>query len=223
MFVLALDTSSPAVTAGIVAVDDGVRLVASRAPLNSRGHGELLAPAISETLAEAGVTPADLGAVVAGVGPGPFTGLRVGLVTAAMFAELLQIPAYAVCSLDAIAAAVEGEGEGELIVATDARRKEVYWARYAPGGARLTGPHVAKPAELDFAGVATLAGAAVELYGELWPESPARLPTRYPEPLGLVGCALEKIRTGAAADPLTPLYLRRPDAALPHAPKAVSQ
>lgn len=221
MFVLALDTSSPAVTAGIVAVDDDVRLVASRAPLNSRGHGELLAPAIHDALAEASITPAELGAVVAGVGPGPFTGLRVGLVTAAMFAELLQIPVYAVCSLDAIAAAAEDQGE--LIVATDARRKEVYWARYAPGGARLTGPHVAKPADVDFAGVSDVAGAAVDLYGEIWPEALTRLPARYPEPLGLVGCALERIRTGAPADPLTPLYLRRPDAALPHAPKAVSQ
>ncbi|HET6876528.1 MAG TPA: tRNA (adenosine(37)-N6)-threonylcarbamoyltransferase complex dimerization subunit type 1 TsaB [Jatrophihabitans sp.] len=221
MFVLALDTSSPAVTAGIVAVDDSVELVACRAPLNSRGHGELLAPAIHDTLAEAGIAPAQLAAVVAGVGPGPFTGLRVGLVTAAMFAELLRIPAYAVCSLDAVAAAAGSDGE--LIVATDARRKEVYWARYAPGGARLTGPHVTKPADVDFAGVSAVTGAAVELYGELWPQAPARLPARYPEPVGLVGCALERIRAGAASDPLTPLYLRRPDAALPHAPKAVSQ
>src|SRR5690348_18492841 len=99
--------------------------------VNAKAHGELLAPSIADCLDEAGASPRDLGAIVAGLGPGPFTGLRVGLVTAAAMADALQVPSYGVCSLDAIAGAITDGSE--LLVATDARRKEVYWAAYRDG------------------------------------------------------------------------------------------
>lgn len=217
MFVLAIDTSSPAVTAGVVAVGDDVTLAAVRAPVSPRGHGELLGPAIADCLADAGITPADLEVVVAGVGPGPYTGLRVGLVSAAAIAHALAVPAYAVCSLDAIGAACADEPE--LLVATDARRREVYWARYA-AGERLDGPHVDRPADVPTTGIAAVAGAAAELYP--WPEL-ARRPEFHPEPQRLVELAAHRIRTGAESEPLAPLYLRRPDAVVPGAPKTVSQ
>jgi len=161
VFVLAIDTSSPAVTAGVVAVGGDVTLAAVRAPVSPRGHGELLTPSIADCLADAGVTAADLTAIVAGVGPGPYTGLRVGLVTAAAFAHARGIPAYGVCSLDAIGAACADERN--LLVATDARRREVYWARYS-AGERVDGPHVDRPAEVPVDGITAVAGAAAELH-----------------------------------------------------------
>jgi tRNA threonylcarbamoyl adenosine modification protein YeaZ len=220
MFVLAIDTSSPAVTAGVVSVSaPDVSLVAERAPLAARGHGELLAPSIAATLHDAGIGPGDLAAVVVGTGPGPFTGLRVGLVTAAVFAELLGVPAYGVCSLDAIGSSCPDEAA--LLVATDARRREVYWARYERG-VRVGEPAVARPADVPIDGVTALAGAGSELYAEVWPDIPRR-PERYPDPVALVRVALDRIGARAAGDPLTPLYLRRPDAVEPAARKVVSQ
>jgi tRNA threonylcarbamoyl adenosine modification protein YeaZ len=217
VFVLVIDTSSPAVTAGVVAVADEVTLAAVRAPIAARGHGELLTPSISECLRDAGVAPADLGAIVAGTGPGPYTGLRVGLATAAALAHALGVPGYGVCSLDAIGAACADEEA--LLVASDARRREVYWARYRLGE-RLDGPHVDRPGDVSLDGVSAVAGAAAELYP--WPGL-ARRPEYHPEPVPLASLAAERIRGGARTEPLTPLYLRRPDAVVPGAPKPVSQ
>jgi tRNA threonylcarbamoyl adenosine modification protein YeaZ len=217
VFVLAIDTSSPSVTAGVVTVGDDVTLAAVRAPVSPRGHGELLSPSIASCLADAGIAPTDLAAIVAGLGPGPYTGLRVGLVTAAALAHGLGIPAYGVCSLDAIGAACADEPN--LLVATDARRREVYWARYA-AGERVDGPHVDRPADVPTDGVSAVAGAASELYP--WPEL-ARRPEFHPEPQWLVQLAVDRVRTGAKSEPLAPLYLRRPDAVVPGAPKQVSQ
>ncbi len=131
--------------------------------LNARGHGEYLAPALAACLADVGAAPGDLGAVVAGTGPGPFTGLRVGLVTAAVLGSTLGVPTYGVCSLDAIAGAVAPDGP--LLVATDARRKEVYWARYLDG-VRVAGPEVCGAADVP-PGAAVAAGAGARLYADV--------------------------------------------------------
>ncbi len=144
MLILVIDTATPAVTAGLAEVtDDGVRAVAERRTVNARAHGEVLAPQIAECLADAGAGPAGVGAIVAGVGPGPFTGLRVGLVTAGSMADALGVPAYGVCSLDALAYGTAGR----VLAATDARRREIYFAVYADG-VRLAGPAVDRPAEV---------------------------------------------------------------------------
>jgi tRNA threonylcarbamoyl adenosine modification protein YeaZ len=217
VFVLAIDTSSPAVTAGVVTVADGVALAAVRAQIAPRGHGELLVPSVADCLRDAGIAPTDLAAIVAGVGPGPYTGLRVGLVTAAALAQTLDVPTYGVCSLDAIGLACADEAT--LLVTTDARRREVYWARYG-GGRRLDGPHVDRPADVPMDGVTAVAGAAAELYP--WPAL-RRRPEYHPEPAHLVALAADRIRGGAVCEPLTPLYLRRPDAVVPGAPKQVTQ
>lgn len=214
MLVLAIDTSSAAVTAAVVDVDGVV--LAEVVTINNRGHGEYLAPAIAACLAESGATPRDLGAVVVGTGPGPFTGLRVGLVTAAVMAELLAIPAYGVCSLDAIGAACAEEPQ--LLVATDARRHEVYWARYAEG-LPTSGPAVNRPADVPVDGLSAVAGQGVELYDFAVP----RRAERYPSGLALVSCAADRIRSAAPSEPLTPLYLRRPDAVVPGTAKPVTQ
>lgn len=217
MLAVAIDTSSAAVTAAVVAVDDSVHTLAQRVTINPRAHGELLAPSVAECLDEAGAAPGDLRAIVAGVGPGPFTGLRIGLVTAAAMADALGIPTYGVCSLDAIAGAVDAES---LLVATDARRREVYWARYVDG-VRVDGPHVDHPADVSTVDSGAIAGAGARLYAGVL--GLPLLDVDYPEPRALVETAAGRVRAHAVSEPLTPLYLRRPDAAVPHAPKPVSQ
>ena len=219
MLVLALDTSSAAVTAALFEVTDGAaEQRAERVSINARGHGEHLAPNIAACLREAGARPGDLGAIVAGLGPGPFTGLRVGLVTAAVLAELLAIPAYGVCSLDAITPAAH---RGELVVAADARRKEVYWARYDASGERLDGPHVSRPADVPLDGITAVAGAGARLYQDVF--GVAVLDADFPAAPALVARAADRIRSGTASEPLTPLYLRRPDAQPSPTSKPVSR
>jgi tRNA threonylcarbamoyl adenosine modification protein YeaZ len=222
VLVLAIDTSSAAVVAAVVDVTaDRVVVRAERSTINPRGHSELLAPSVSACLADAGIAPSGLQAVVAGLGPGPFTGLRVGLVTAAAIAEALAIPTYGVCSLDAIVPSAGVATDGDLIVATDARRKEVYWARYDAAGERLDGPNVSRPADVALAGARRVSGAGARLY-----EAELALPfggDEYPSAVHLVARAADRISSGAESEPLTPLYLRRPDAVPPASVKAVSQ
>ena len=134
MLALVLDTSTPAVSAALVDVVDGTAtVIAECVVVDARRHGELLAVGLQEVL-RAG-TPE---VVVVGVGPGPFTGLRVGIVTAAAVADSLGINAVGVCSLDGLSAPHTG-------VVTDARRREVYWASYDGDGQRMNGPHVSAP------------------------------------------------------------------------------
>lgn len=206
MFVLAVDTATPAVTAGVVRLDDGTpHTLASRVTVNARAHAEALTPHILECLAEAGLVPADLGAVVVGAGPGPFTGLRVGMATAAAFGDALGRPVYGVCSLDAIA--VDAADERDLLVVTDARRREVYWARYS-GGARVEGPAVDRPADVEPQPSVVVAGSAP--HTALF-DLPV-IGSETPSPAGLVAVAAPSILAGTEPEPLVPLYLRRPDA-----------
>ncbi len=219
MLVLAIDTSTPAVTAGLVALDgDTLESRGDRVTVDPRAHGELITPHALEAVKAAGVTLRDLDAIVCGVGPGPFTGLRAGMATAASLAHALGIPAHPVCSLDAIAADV-APGEAPFLVLTDARRREVYWAAYAADGSRTDGPHVQRPAELETA-LKVAAGDGALLYGEALGVQP--IEPRFPSPVGLVKAAREALQNGSDPAPLTPLYLRRPDAVEPAARKKVT-
>jgi tRNA threonylcarbamoyl adenosine modification protein YeaZ len=162
VFILAVDTATPAVT---VAVHDGADVVACESAVDARRHGELLAPAIATVLSKAGAQPGDVTAIGVGTGPGPYTGLRVGLVTARVLGSALGVPVDGVCTLDIIAAeAWHAAGGAEFIVATDARRREVYWARYAASGERLSEPQVSLPALVP-AGLA-VAGEGPVLHAE---------------------------------------------------------
>ncbi len=148
MLLLAFDTATPAVT---VALHNGTRVLAETTTVDARRHGELLASSIDAMLAEAGAGRLDITAVAAGTGPGPYTGLRVGLVTARVLGSALGVPVYGVCTLDVIAADVASTGAAagrDFLVATDARRREVYWARYDADGRRLDGPSVGYPADV---------------------------------------------------------------------------
>jgi tRNA threonylcarbamoyl adenosine modification protein YeaZ len=210
VLVLALDTATPAVTAGLLRLpaEGTPTVLAERVTVDARAHGELLMPSVCAVLAAAGVRMGDLDAVVCGAGPGPFTGLRVGMVTAAALGDALGIPVYPVGSLDAIAYRA-GAGT-PLLVVTDARRREVYWASYDTGAAlqRVAGPFVSKPA--DVPGNGPVVGPGAALYPDAFPD--AHPPLR-PSAATLCRWVAENRPTG---DP-DPMYLRRPDATEPAA------
>jgi tRNA threonylcarbamoyl adenosine modification protein YeaZ len=201
--VLAIDTATPAVTAAVVAHDTGRRrsdVLAQRLTVDARAHAEMLTPNVVGALADAGLTMADLDGVVVGCGPGPFTGLRVGMATAAAYGHALDVPVYGVCTLDAIGV----ETRGEVLVVTDARRREVYWARYRDG-VRIEGPDVSAAADVAVGDAEAVAGS---------PEHAAlfdlpRLDIPYPSAPGLVAAVADWT---TEPDPPVPLYLRRPDA-----------
>lgn len=197
--ILALDTATAAVTAGLVRLED-LAVLAERVTLDPRAHAERLTPNVLAALADAALTMADLDAVVVGCGPGPFTGLRVGMATAAAYGHALNIPVHGVCSLDAIG----GQTTGDTLVVTDARRREVYWARYRDG-IRTHGPAVAAPADVDPGPARAVAGSPE--HAALF-DLPMCGPTA-PTPAGLVAAVAD---WAAEPAPLVPLYLRRPDA-----------
>ena len=228
MLVLGFDTATPAVS---VALHDGERVIAAASALDARRHSELLMPMIAKIMADAGTSRADLTAIAVGVGPGPYTGLRVGVVTARVLGSVLRLPVSGVCSLDVIAAsaasvasvasaasAASASPAGPFLVATDARRKEVYWARYDAAGRRIAGPHVAQASAIPDAAGLPVAGAGGPLYPEAFGEliGPA-----YPDARTLCGLVARPAGQVPLLDP-EPLYLRRPDAREPGPPKRVT-
>jgi tRNA threonylcarbamoyl adenosine modification protein YeaZ len=198
--VLAIDTATAAVTAGIVRVGDRIDVLAERVTENPRAHAECLTPNVLAALDDSSVSMQQLEAVVVGCGPGPFTGLRVGMATAAAYGHALDIPVRGVCSLDAIGGATSGLS----LVVTDARRREVYWARYLDG-VRVDGPAVSAATDVAIDGVTSVAGSPehAALFG-----LPVVGPV-YPSGAGLVAAVQD---WDAEPHPLVPLYLRRPDA-----------
>lgn len=213
MLLLALDTSTTAIT---VALHDGSTVVAQATTLDARGHSEHLSPGIVRVLDEAGLSPVDVTDIVVGLGPGPFTGLRVGIVTARTLALATGATLHGGCSLDALAHEAWRSGTvtgDEVVVATDARRREVYWARYAVssgGASRRTEPEVAAPADLP-AEVRSLpaVGRGAELYPKVF--------LRHGIPLDvsaawLADLVVSRLAAGESLTDHEPLYLRRPDA-----------
>jgi tRNA threonylcarbamoyl adenosine modification protein YeaZ len=198
--VLAIDTATD-VRAGVARE---ARAVASDVVADRRAHAEQLLPLVQRVLAAAGATPRDLTGIVVGVGPGPFTGLRVGVAAAITLAEALGVPVRGVCSLDVVALDWAGRTAaptGEFAVVADARRKEVYWARYDAAGARIEGPFVTAPVDVP---AIPLAGPGAVLTGR---------ECSGPEAIdaGLMAAAGDRLPDAG----LEPLYLRRPDAEVP--------
>lgn len=214
---LAIDTSG-GTTVGIVEAADSGEMVEHVARVNPdpRGHVEALTPMIAEVLAHCGMEAADVDAVAVGTGPAPFTGLRVGIATAAAFGRAAGCDVRGVCSLDAIAHAVD-TGDGDLVVVTDARRREVYWAAYA-GGLGPADPAwcvheeaVGPPSDvLDWVNEhgARVVGPGVAVHPDLARSDSD--PEAAVTPLALVDVASTMLRAGVPT-PLTPRYLRRPD------------
>jgi tRNA threonylcarbamoyl adenosine modification protein YeaZ len=204
---LGIDTS----TVVCVGLASAGQVLASTVVDDPHAHAEQLMPLVRQTLADAGFKVAEVTQVAVGVGPGPFTGLRVGVAAAATLAEVLGVPVLGVCSLDVLAQqALPRLDAEESIVASDARRKELYWAVYSLLGERLRGPFVTAAEELP---ALPTCGPAARLY-----------------PLaGSVNDAASQLDAGvlaATADrlprtSLEPLYLRRPDAEVPQRRKSV--
>ena len=163
--VLAIDTST---SRSCVAIIEGANVIYNGFRDGATAHGPSLPVLVQEALAVS-----DVDEVVVGMGPGPFTGLRVGIAFAHSFALAREIPVRGVCSLDAIAAQVT---EKDFIITVDARRKEVYWARYTHG-VRVGEPAVNFPADVS--------GATI--YADLFPDmvALANLPSTVTEPIYL--------------------------------------
>ena len=163
--VLAIDTST---SRSCVAIIDGAKVLYSGFRDGATAHGPSLPALVQEAL-----SVSDVDEVVVGMGPGPFTGLRVGIAFAQSFALAREIPVRGVCSLDAIAAQVTDK---DFIITVDARRKEVYWARYTQG-VRVGDPAVNFPADVT--------GATI--HADLFPDMVAlvNLPGTITEPIYL--------------------------------------
>ena len=237
MRILTIDTSAVA-SAALLDFDplDPVRtaeLVANFATTDTRSHAEVLAPGVKSLFADPVTEGPALDAIVVGTGPGPFTGLRSGITMARTLAFTWGVPLYGMMSLDALAHQVfdapayrDGRAVGPLamrdfVIATDARRKEVYWARYSAGAQLLDGPHVG-PAD-QIRGVQVF-GAGAGLYEEVLSGNGCEVYPLFaeaqPTALELGRAAARKIAAagsleGAGLLDSTPLYLRESDAKVP--------
>lgn len=227
--ILAIDTST-ALTS--VSVTDADRVVIELEHLDARKHAEVLAPMLSEALAR--VERSSIDAIAVGVGPGPYTGLRVGIATATAVGAAWGLHVYGLCSLDAIAEARRASNAtGEFGVASDARRKEIYWAWYDESGSRRDGPRVGPREGIDHV---LLSGAWIgdigttPPTGELLARPHASWVGRRVDRLLRAGARVAPTEAalsahgddgGATSDalhgidllPARPLYIRRPDAA----------
>lgn len=214
MWLLALDTALDASAAAVAAVDAAGRVVtrAERTEMIGKGHAERLLSTIEAVLAEAGLGYGDLGRIGVTVGPGSFTGIRVGLAAARGFGLALGVPVVGVGTLDALAAST-GPGS-PLLVALDARRGEVYArlfdAEGRPVGAAFAAP-AAVAADLLPAGPVRLAGSGARLVAAEIGDGRATIVSEAPvAPIGAV--AALAARLDPVADPPKPLYVRPPDA-----------
>lgn len=199
---LAIDTA----TVVCIGLADGDRVLGSLRHDDPRAHAERTTPLIQELLGRCALTPRDLSRVVVGVGPGPYTGLRVGIATAHSLAAALGIEVVGVCSLDAVALGAPADLT-EFTVVTDARRRELYSADYRRVGGRverIAGPRVGPLADLDGR---LLLGPGVPAATVLGAD-PAQLGGAVPLDAGLLASAVDDL----TAVGLEPLYLRNPDA-----------
>jgi tRNA threonylcarbamoyl adenosine modification protein YeaZ len=203
---LAIDTSSGT---SVAVVDRDAGVLSEVVEADTMRHAEVIGVLIREALDLAGVPVSALSGVVAGMGPGPFTGLRVGIAAAKAFAIGAGKPLVPVVSHDAIAVEHYEHGRsGPLLVVTDARRRERYWTAYSGADAlglpiRLDGPGLARPDELPHPEIRRVDAEVVRA--------------------GLLGMIAEiRYANGLPFDPEEPLYLRSPDITLSAGPKRVS-
>lgn len=209
---LAIDTSvgtSVALVAPSAAHSDPVRsILAESFVADTMRHAEVIDQLIGEVLSTAAVRPSEVTGIVAGMGPGPFTGLRVGIAAARTFALACDLPLYPVVSSDASAYQHAHAGErGALLVLSDARRRELYWSLYELSDEslpnRIAGPGLAKPDALPYPDAQQIFTGQVSAGF-----------------LGLVALQMQQKGAPFASDQA--LYLRSPDVTLPSQPKRVS-
>ncbi|MGL6234124.1 MAG: tRNA (adenosine(37)-N6)-threonylcarbamoyltransferase complex dimerization subunit type 1 TsaB [Segniliparus sp.] len=231
MLVLTIDTSTETTNVGGVwfdGLDGKIQNVVTRSAVDSK-HVEQIASLAEEILEWTDGAAQGLDAVVVGVGPGPYTGLRIGIAAAAAFGDALGVPVHGVCSLDALAVEVDEDWDNpgrvfhDVLSVLDAKRREVFWALHHDGQ-RVLGPAVCRPDELpgflegrnvDVSVGATqlLPSSVTELFGGVRPQSP--------QPWGLATLAIPALLAGEPPASLVPLYLRPPDAKPPASMKGI--
>jgi tRNA threonylcarbamoyl adenosine modification protein YeaZ len=189
---LVIDTATSRTSVGLF--DGAIPLFAGRHD-GATEHGEALPRLVEGAVEVASGLGKEITQVVVGMGPGPFTGLRVGITFATVFAHARKIPLAGLCTLDGIVSGVSGE----YIVATDARRKELYWAKY-DSGKRITEPQVSFPKEVQGFGIPVYGEGAAKYGFE------ADIDLIYPHPLFLLA-AIEW-----SDNVHEPIYIRKPDA-----------
>ncbi len=203
MLLLTIDSATPRLVLGLVR---DAEVLAQRCLDDARRHNEALVPTVLEMLEATGFSFDDLHGVVVGCGPGPFTGLRVGMVSAMAFADALDIPVTGVSSHRAIASQLPGS---KVLVVTDARRREVYYTELVDGAVQQ-GPEVCKPADLPAMQVDTLSVPEHLVQAVLEQVRAGKVVHEYPSARGLAAVA-----EFDPPQPPEPLYLRRPDAKEP--------
>lgn len=224
MNVLALDTATGTVS---VAVHDGSGIVAAAVARGERRHAELLTPMVRDVVDRAGIALTDVGAIAVDIGPGLFTGMRVGIAAAKAMAEVLDVPVVPVSSLEALAHAVESSEMDVIACVLDARRSEVYWSLVrASDRAPLTEPRVGSPescvADIAARGQSVaVVGSGMERHREVFADQlrlavPAFALGGPSEPVAKSVAVLGHVRAmrqmTVAVDEVVPLYLRAPDA-----------
>jgi tRNA threonylcarbamoyl adenosine modification protein YeaZ len=185
--------------------------------VDARRHAEVLASAVAATFRETGRVIGDVRAIAVGVGPGAFTGLRVGIASAQAMGDAHGVPVHGVLTLDAMAYASDVDGPFAAVI--DARRKELFWATYDSPMSRTSEPAAAKPQEIvGRTGNLPVIGAQATPFADLFANvQPPSLPSA-----GSLGqLAHHRLVNNVAMLVARPVYLRRPDTTPPSAPKSV--
>lgn len=208
--ILGIDTSSALTSVALV--DAAGAAVVVREHEDPRRHAEVIGPMLAEVVGA--VDPALVDVIACGVGPGPYTGLRVGIAAAIALGLAWGRPVHGLCSLDAVAASAQSAGPRPVTVAADARRKEAYWARYDAAGHRVDGPRIMPATDVPDDAMRTLpqgewvARRVQALLAAGVSPHHTDLPLDvHGEDTGATASAL----AGALLLPPAPLYLRRPD------------
>jgi tRNA threonylcarbamoyladenosine biosynthesis protein TsaB len=222
---LAIDTAGSLCSAAVAC--DGTVLAAERRVMR-HGHGEALLPMIERVMAGARLLPPQLDAVAVSVGPGGFTGIRVGLAAARGIALAIRARLVGVSSFEAVAArvaAARGDRGETLLVALDSRRADLYVQLFAPDAAvPLAAPQALLPDRLADVVTSLAASAPLLIAGDAAAAASAALGGRAcctiaadsaPDAEGVAAAALRQLRCAAPAAPVRPLYLRSPDVTQP--------
>lgn len=213
---LAIDTSA---TASAALISNGI-VLAETSTQDTRSHSEVSVPQVAAVLAEAGVGPERLDGIFVSVGPGPFTGLRVGIAEARVLSDVWGVPLYGVMAHYALAWDVMASGHSApFLIVTDARRREVYWSAFSAEGTLLDGPHVSAPTEVPSSYAHYRAfGFGAGLYPDAFHVDPD-FAHRQPGAASLGRYGQGALAAGIALPGTEPLYLRDSDAKIPAARK----
>jgi tRNA threonylcarbamoyladenosine biosynthesis protein TsaB len=222
--ILAIDTSTAWCS---VALSLGDKSPILRHELVSAGASQLLLPLVEKLLEDASIRLNELDAIAVGIGPGAFTGVRLGVAAVQGLAISCDLPILPVASLDAIAAQLiktnhfENAKPSHFVIAIDARMDEIYWAKYESPrkqedlAKRIANIHLSKPEELDLTGIQFVAGSALEVYGDRLFNNRTPAPNTldaqiHLTALGILDCAMQRFKEGRQIHvrELEPLYVR---------------